>query len=94
VAEIARARYRGLTALAGCVSERGVWRAEEFPDRDTLVVELVRQSEPLLQLRAKLVLEEVDDGLAITIEFKDVPVGEYELSLFNLGSWHWEPRSS
>lgn len=80
------------------ISEKGYWLPSEMPERDTLVVELVRLEEPKLERRAQLVVEEagvegVEGGLALSFLFEDVPIGDYELSLFNLGSWHWEPRS-
>ena len=80
------------------VSEKGYWLEAELPDRDTLIVELVRLEEPRLELRADLVVEALDlpgveQGQALSFLFEAVPVGEYELSLFNLGAWHWEPAS-
>lgn|GEM_PF-2825685 len=88
--------------IAGAISgrllnERGPWTADELPASDTLVVELVRLEEPRLELRAQLRIEplegETEDGLALSYSFDEVPVGEYELSLFHLGSWHWEPAT-
>ncbi len=78
------------------ISEKGYWLPPEIPEPDTLIVELVRLEEPRLELRANLVIEDVESfegGKALSFLFKDVPEGMYELSLFNLGAWHWEPRT-
>ncbi len=70
------------------------WTAETLPDLGGLVVELVRLEEPRLELRADVQTTPVEDGsLELTFAFRDVPIGEYELGVFSLGAWPWEPRS-
>jgi len=70
------------------------WTAETLPDLSGLVVELVRLEEPRLELRAEVEPTALEDGtLELTFAFRDVPIGEYELGVFSLGAWPWEPRS-
>lgn len=74
--------------------ERDPWTQDSLPDRSGLVVELVRLEEPRLELRAEVDVTPLEDGmLEVTFAFRDVPIGEYELGVFSLGAWPWEPRS-
>lgn len=74
--------------------ESGAWSREELPGRDELVIELVSAADPTDQRRARLVIEGQDDGsVSFGYLFKSVPEGEYELSIFSLGTLRWSPRS-
>lgn len=75
------------------ISDKGFWLDSELPEPDTLIVELVRLQEPHLEQRAELRVVETERGKSLHFEFEDVPVGDYELSLFALGAFHWEPKS-
>ncbi|MBI5361702.1 MAG: carboxypeptidase regulatory-like domain-containing protein [Planctomycetes bacterium] len=75
-------------------TESGAWCAETLPKRGAVLLDLVSVSDPFFSMRAE-VENGVDARGAPTVEFvfREVPRGEYELTLSALDGFRWHPKS-
>lgn len=90
---------RGDVEVAGDVrgmlqSESGAWSAETLPKKGAVLLDLVSVDDPFFALRAELA-QGADARGAPTLEFafRDVPRGEYELTLSALDGFRWHPST-
>jgi len=90
---------RGDVEVAGDVrgvlqSESGPWSTETLPKKGSVLLDLVSVSDPFFALRAEIEQGEDTHG-APTLEFvvRDVPRGEYELTLSALDAFRWNQSS-
>lgn len=90
---------RGDVEFAGDVrgvleSESGAWTAETLPRKGAVLLDLVSVDDPFFALRAELESGEDAHGApTLAFVFRDVPRGEYELTLSALDGFRWHPPS-
>jgi hypothetical protein len=76
-------------------SEGGPWSLKALPGQNAVVLDLVSTTAPRIKLRGRLQAEaDGDGGHWLSFEFKDVPRGEYELTLSSLDNYRWHPTST
>jgi hypothetical protein len=75
-------------------SESGSFPANTIPRTDHLLLDLVSTALPAIERRAEIERVENEDGtVELGFQFKDVPEGEYNLTLSSLGHYRWTPTS-
>ena len=75
-------------------AESGSFQDRSLAQGGKLILDLVSTEHPPITRRARLgTVRDDDNRIAFSFEFKDVPAGEYNLTLSSLANYRWEPTS-
>lgn len=75
-------------------TENGGFPANAMPRTNHILIDIVSTALPAIERRADIErVEESDGSVIFKFVFKDVPEGEYNLTLSSLGNYRWAPTS-